>query len=673
MTCGCSHAKALPARTSTPVNTQLKGRVREDELPDAVAEEGDAVTNTMKCSAAITASVTIPLMGIAAAQAPEELAAKSAGGLFARTWRTSACPGLSGLRYPSVERASDGQLLLLFTDTAARALAVARSADEGRTWSEPAVVYTAAHGTPRASATLTRVRSGQLLAPLVEGGTLRLLTSADDGAAWQASRRIWCSPLRRPVPCGRIVETGDELLMPLSGRVLLDGREAACSGLLRSADGGESWGDFTVIACDTHEGAMQFGWTSVCADARGRMVALITEGGRFLYRSVSEDGGRTWSPPDQRLMAANPALVVVGPTLACADPADGVVRAQFSEDLFDSWRCDRMLDYTIRGENLSAVALDADRLLIAHDRPADDTRGGVEIAIMQRNPAAPAAPRRIIPADRRDRWELAERLTVPMPDGLGEATVTRDGLRLLAVSGARVHSSADCGRTFEAGSEAPPASVFGVLRSGRWLAAYPDWSACEAETGPKVESVESSDGYPYFRLTFNIGVLKPGKLWMLYSDDQGKPWQGGERPMAIAPLVWADPFGRFIEMDDGTVALPAYGCLSDEDTSRRLDCCGLYRSVDGGRTWGDFSLVAYDEQFRDIAYNEMDIQPMPDGAWVALIRTEWRSHAGDEPSSSSAAASQPTGPLGMGLLTRQPFSGCRVSKTSVVARSVSFV
>ena len=96
-------------------------------------------------------------------------------------------------------------------------------------------------------------------------------------------------------------------------------------------------------------------------------------------------------------------------------------------------------------------------------------------------------------------------------------------------------------------------------------------------------------------------------------------------------------------MDDHTLAMTVYGCLSEEDTSGRMDCCGIFRSTDGGESWGDFSLVAYDEEFHEIAYNEMDIQPMPDGAWVALIRTEWRSHHGGESSSSSVCFSRDLG------------------------------
>lgn len=46
---------------------------------------------------------------------------------------------------------------------------------------------------------------------------------------------------------------------------------------------------------------------------------------------------------------------------------------------------------------------------------------------------------------------------------------------------------------------------------------------------------------------------------------------------------------------------------------------------------------------RQIAYNEMDVQPLRDGTWTAVVRTEWRNHSGGEPSSSSVCFSADQG------------------------------
>jgi photosystem II stability/assembly factor-like uncharacterized protein len=89
--------------------------------------------------------------------------------------------------------------------------------------------------------------------------------------------------------------------------------------------------------------------------------------------------------------------------------------------------------------------------------------------------------------------------------------------------------------------------------------------------------------------------------------------------------------------------MTTYGCLSHEDTAGRIDCAGLHRSTDGGKTWHEFSRVAYDRAGRELAYNEMDVQPMADGTWTAVVRTEWRTHHGGEASSSSVVFSSDEG------------------------------
>ena len=88
----------------------------------------------------------------------------------------------------------------------------------------------------------------------------------------------------------------------------------------------------------------------------------------------------------------------VGSTLACVNQIEGIVRVQFSDSLFDSWRCDRMLDQDLKGDHSSAVGLDNVRLLLVHDRglgkfsiDGQGTRAteGIEVAQMMRNITVP--------------------------------------------------------------------------------------------------------------------------------------------------------------------------------------------------------------------------------------------------------------------------------------------
>ena len=595
------------------------------------------------------------------AQSSRELDAKSGGGLFARVWRTAAANETTQPSKPSIALNSKGDLLLLLTHlpngSPPGVLAVAKSNDGGRTWSQSETIHKSTQGIPKAPGTLTRLRSGKLVAPFAEGGEVRILSSDDDGTHWSVTDPLDCGPLQQAAPYGSLVELRDEVFMSVYGHQSLAGRDVSCSGLLRSRDGGARWGRFTEVACDRDEGKIQYGPAAVHANSNGQLLALISVGDRSVHRSVSDDGGRTWSIPQQKLLACHPALAQVGPTLACAvqdTQSRGVVRVMFSENRFDSWRYDRMPDQDIQGENFSVVALDSDRLLVAHDRGDFKPVGrgtpvseGIEIVMFQRNPGAPATRPTIIPTEKRDRWELAYQLPeFPFETGYGLTSVTPDG-KLLAWSGDTIYEISDVGRKVTVAAKAPTGKdrsswdpgVFAVLRSGRWIVAareqeLTDWDGRRTYVG------RGDDGYDYYNYSGVKGLIT---FRPYYSDGRGKTWQGGHSRANIEPLVWAHASGRFIETDDGTLILPVLGGLSDEDTSGRLDCAGIFRSTDGGVTWGDYTLVAHDTAHRQIAYNEIDIQPMPDGTWIAIIRTEWRNHHGGEAASSSVCYSNDQG------------------------------
>ena len=55
------------------------------------------------------------------------------------------------------------------------------------------------------------------------------------------------------------------------------------------------------------------------------------------------------------------------------------------------------------------------------------------------------------------------------------------------------------------------------------------------------------------------------------------------------------------------VPRPSFGCVAYEQTARHMDSPGLYRSINGSKTWGDFSLIASDVKGMKIAFNETTI------------------------------------------------------------------
>ena len=94
------------------------------------------------------------------------------------------------------------------------------------------------------------------------------------------------------------------------------------------------------------------------------------------------------------------------------------------------------------------------------------------------------------------------------------------------------------------------------------------------------------------------------------SEDGGKTWSP-KQPLPVAPLSAGYLYGRVVTLADGTALMPLYGAKPNETVC----WSALLRSRDGGRTWGDCSLIAYE-------FNEVTLLPMPHGRLLAFLRSE---------------------------------------------------
>ena len=617
--------------------------------------------------------------------------------LWRRIKRVSAYEAPRRARYPSLARDDRaGTVICLFTHVTEEQeaaglgeLTMVRSTDAGETWSEPSTVYTAQTGEPRAMGTLTALASGRLVASIAETNSegdavlVRLLSSTDDAQTWQAGPPLELPGMAWACPYGRLVErSGGVLLMPVFG-VRADAAESRvkCAALLRSTDAGDSWEWLAAIAS---EPSRSFTQPAVLATGEDSMLALVNSGDS-LFRCLSSDAGRHWTPPEQVSVGREPQLTrISGRTLACVAAERplryGGIGISFSGDDAASWRCERrVLGYRhvyAKGPNRekaqwgwpAALALDKDHVLVAFGRtrqcggfddepppeviPAESER--IEIVFFERDSRAPipALPEHIVAPGSRDRWEAAgsRRWNLPVAGYNGALCQTDSGELILVpgrqsmirvssrraafieVGGAggptEILKSRDGGLTWPVRRplNLPPGfrgtpSLLTQLSSGRLLCAVLETLLYEYD-GNLVGVTGSEGGYARWRMD-REGVIKT-RVFVIYSDDNGDTWHGAERHIDIVPLDWAWIIGRFIEASDGTVAMTVYGCLSEKDTRSRLDCCGLFRSADAGVSWGDFSLVAYDGEQGRVAYNELDIAVMSDRRWIAFVRTEPR-------------------------------------------------
>jgi hypothetical protein len=127
--------------------------------------------------------------------------------------------------------------------------------------------------------------------------------------------------------------------------------------------------------------------------------------------------------------------------------------------------------------------------------------------------------------------------------------------------------------------------------------------------------------------------------WVLFSKDDGRTWSEPAK-VNTKPYTWAYPYGRIVRLDDGTLLLSCFGGYlpkAPEDSraaleemirkgqqplkseSERGNFCFLVRSRDGGKSWGDPSLIAR-------YHNEVTLLPLKHGGLMAAIRSDEGAH-----------------------------------------------
>ena len=182
-----------------------------------------------------------------------------------------------------------------------------RSEDHGKTWSKPVTMVDT--DADDHDGHLVRLRDGRILCNYfaerfyreqdgkrvrITGGTawkleVCLIESRDGGGTWSPPRVIptcwqYCS-----ATAGGIVELPDgDLLMPVYG---WEGGDAnAGVGVIRSRDGGRTWGSVTLLVSGLPAG--QANEAALVHLDDGRLLALIRP---QMLQCYSSDGGKTWT------------------------------------------------------------------------------------------------------------------------------------------------------------------------------------------------------------------------------------------------------------------------------------------------------------------------------------------------------------------------------------------
>jgi hypothetical protein len=247
--------------------------------------------------------------------------------------------------FPGLTRAANGNLLVSFCTTfdcqKGGQAYLLRSSDDGGTW-EATVLLRSRHsdGAINLSVGMTKLRDGTLLYPCCDARITRkwdqhdadliILRSKDHGDTWSDEMPVGVA-MKEPFAYGRIIELNNgEVLCPIWGK--RTSGEAWRSAIVRSRDGGITWGDCATIAYDPHAQPASclpaavlgdqcdssplhgeapnepefhcagFNETSLLELPDGRVLAILRQQGvhggqRELYRCISSDRGRTWCSP----------------------------------------------------------------------------------------------------------------------------------------------------------------------------------------------------------------------------------------------------------------------------------------------------------------------------------------------------------------------------------------
>jgi hypothetical protein len=154
--------------------------------------------------------------------------------------------------------------------------------------------------------------------------------------------------------------------------------------------------------------------------------------------------------------------------------------------------------------------------------------------------------------------------------------------------------------------------AFGILPDGTLVVGY---ALCDAYVNGEWRSEVAR---------FHVFVTR--------SSDGGKTWTWPAL-VKVSPYDDGSPYGKMVLMPDGTLLmnvycwyLPAYGG-AEKPEEKRGDFALVFRSRDGGKTWGDPTLIAK-------GFNETALLLMPDGRLIAVMRSDavgglWQAESSD--------------------------------------------
>jgi len=276
----------------------------------------------------------------------------------------------------------DGALLLAWTDYYAgqgadhgpARIAGKVSSDDGRTWSEKYVLVENDGGCNVMEVNFLRLKNGDIALFHLQKNTpttdcrIMLRTSSDEGKTWSKAKQL--------SPDGKYTGlTNGRCIRLRTGRILLEAWQGGDSYCCLSDDDGQSWRDSQRVRPE--KGPC---YEPACVELKdGRVLMLMRTGLGGQFKSLSTDGGETWSAPVPTPLVGTAAPVSIsripttGDLLAIWNHNPGAKKrnpltAAISKDEGETWQLFRNLEDTPADDAWAypAVTWLGDRALITY-------------------------------------------------------------------------------------------------------------------------------------------------------------------------------------------------------------------------------------------------------------------------------------------------------------------
>lgn len=154
-----------------------------------------------------------------------------------------------------------------------------------------------------------------------------------------------------------------------------------------------------------------------------------------------------------------------------------------------------------------------------------------------------------------------------------------------------------------------------VLSDGRVIVSYFQWDLVPVGQGPEKWG---EDNFKRYGRTlhnkydcFHIGIAYS------ISDDNCKTWKHYPTLRTEGLPICSGVRGNIIELEDGSLLMPFYGCLNYGESNR----VGLLKSLDRGESWSVLSVMAFDTN-HEKQFLEPNIFKTKSGKIIGFFRTQ---------------------------------------------------